>query len=172
MKLSKEEKEKLESIYQSFLHDKKILRMKEIKTHRGSNCYEHTFKVVKRAMHHVEISSKKNINPEIVLVGAILHDYYLYDWRVDRSKRKGHGKNHVQRALENASKDFNISPEVKEVIGTHMWPINIKNYPKSREAKIVSISDKMVALCESLTSIRYKEKKRDKYLSRISKLFD
>lgn len=172
MKLSKEEKEKLESIYQSFLHDEKILRMKEIKMHRGSNCYEHTFKVVKRAMHHVEISSKKNINSEIVLVGAILHDYYLYDWRVDRSKRKGHGNNHVQRALENASKDFNISPEVKEVIGTHMWPINIKNYPKSREAKIVSISDKMVALCESLTSIRYKEKKRDKYLSRISKLFD
>ena len=172
MELSSEQKEKLESIYQSFLHDERIIRMKEFKMHRGSNCYEHTFKVVKRAMHHVEISRKKNIKPEIVLLGAILHDYYLYDWRVDRSKLKGHAKNHVQIALENASKDFNISPEVKEVIGTHMWPINIKQYPKSREAKIVSINDKLVALCEAFTSVKYKERHREKYLNKISKLFD
>ena len=172
MYLSPEQKEKLESIYQSFLNDEKILRMKEFSMHRGSNCYEHTFKVVKRAIHHVEISSKKNINSEVVLVGAILHDYYLYDWRVDRSKLKGHAKHHVQIALENASKDFDISKEVKEVIGTHMWPINIKNYPKSREAKIVSINDKMVALCEALTSKRYKNKHRENYLKRISRLFE
>ena len=172
MYLSPEQKEKLENIYQSFLNDEKILKMKEFSMHRGSNCYEHTFKVVKRAIRHVGRSTKKNINPEVVLIGAILHDYYLYDWRVDRSKLKGHAKNHVQIALENASKDFNISPEIKEVIGTHMWPINIRNYPKSREAKIVSISDKMVALCEALTSKRYKNKKREKYLSYISKLFD
>ena len=172
MYLSPEQKEKLESIYQSFLNDEKILRMKEFSMHRGSNCYEHTFKVVKRAIHHVEISSKKNINPEVVLVGAILHDYYLYDWRVDRSKLKGHAKKHVQIALENASKDFDISKEVKEVIGTHMWPVNIKNYPKSREAKIVSINDKMVALCETLTSKRYKNKHRENYLKRISRLFE
>ena len=172
MYLSPEQKEKLESIYQSFLNDEKILRMKEFSMHRGSNCYEHTFKVVKRAIHHVEISSKKNINPEVVLVGAILHDYYLYDWRVDRSKLKGHAKHHVQIALENACKDFDISKEVKEVIGTHMWPINIKNYPKSREAKIVSINDKMVALCEAFTSKRYKNKHRENYLKRISRLFE
>lgn len=172
MKLSLEQKEKLENIYQSFLNDEKILRMKNIKMHRGSNCYEHTFKVVKRSMHHVEISKKKDIDPEIVLLGAILHDYYLYDWRTDYSKRKGHAKNHTQIALENASRDFNVSPEVKKVIGSHMWPINIKNYPKSREAKIVSINDKITALCESLTSVRYKNKHREKYLKRISKLFE
>ena len=172
MYLSPEQKEKLESIYQSFLNDEKILRMKNFKMHRGSNCYEHTFKVVKRSMHHVEISKKKNIDPEIVLLGAILHDYYLYDWREDRSKRKRHGHNHTQVAMENASRDFNISLEVKKVIGSHMWPINIKNYPKSREAKIVSINDKITALCESLTSVRYKNKHREKYLKRISKLFE
>ena len=172
MLISQEEKQKLEGIYQSFIFNEKILRMKEIPMHRGSNCYEHTFKVVKRAIHHCEISKKKNINPEVVLVGAILHDYYLYDWRVDRSKIKTHAKQHELIAAENAIKDFGISKEIKEVIETHMWPINIKNYPKSREAKIVSINDKLVALCEALTSKRYKNKHREKYLKRISKLFE
>ena len=53
-----------------------------------------------------------------------------------------------------------------------MWPINIKQYPKSREAKIVSINDKLVALCEAFTSVKYKEKHREQYLNRISRLFD
>ena len=172
MNISQEEKQKLEGIYQSFLFNEKILRMKEIPMHRGSNCYEHTFKVAKRAIHHCEKSKKKNINPEVVLVGAILHDYYLYDWRTDRSKIKTHAKQHELIAAENAIKDFGISKEIKEVIETHMWPINIKNYPKSREAKIVSINDKLVALFEALTSKRYKNKHREKYLERISKLFE
>ena len=172
MKIHQEQKDKLENIYQSFLSNEKILRMKEIPMHRGSNCYEHTFKVAKRAIHHCEKSKKKNINLEVVLIGAILHDYYLYDWRTDRSKIKTHAKQHELIAAENAIKDFSISKEIKEVIETHMWPINIKNYPKSREAKIVSVSDKLVALCEALTSKRHKNKKRENYLSCISKLFD
>ena len=172
MKITQEQKDKLESIYQSFLNNEKILKMKEIPMHRGSNCYEHAFKVVKRAIHHVEISTKKDINLEVVLIGAILHDYYLYDWRVDKSKRRKHAHDHELIAAENASRDFAISPEVKIVIETHMWPLNFKKYPKTREAKIVSINDKIVALCESLTSKRYKNKHREKYLNRISKLFE
>ena len=39
MKITAEQKEYLENIYQKFLNDKKVLRMKEIPMHRGSNCY-------------------------------------------------------------------------------------------------------------------------------------
>ena len=172
MYLSPEQKEKLESIYQSFLNDKKILRMKEFSMHRGSNCYEHTFKVVKRAIHHVEISSKKNIDPEVVLVGAILNDYYLYDWRSDREKLRGHGKNHPHIAADNAEKDFEISEDVKKIIHSHMWPINFSEYPKTREAKIVSISDKAVTLKEVLTTKGHKKKNEQKYFDYIKTLFD
>ena len=169
MKITIEEKNRLEDIYQAFLHDEKIIRMKDISMHRGSNCYLHSFKVAKHAIK--KSLNRKDVNLEVVLLGAILHDYYLYDWRKDRSKLKKHGKNHPNIAIENAVKDFNISEEVKKVIKSHMWPLNIKDYPNSKEAKIVSISDKAVTIGEFLTSKKYKQKKLDKYLSYISHLF-
>lgn len=169
MKITEQEKQRLENLYQTFLNDEKILRMKDISMHRGSNCYEHSFKVAKKAIR--KSLNRKNVNLEVVLLGAILHDYYLYDWRKDRSKLKKHGKNHPDIAIENAIKDFNIPDEVKKVIKSHMWPINIKDYPKSKEAKIVSISDKEVTIVESMTTKKYKQKKREKYLSYISTLF-
>ena len=170
MIITEQEKQRLENLYQTFLNDEKILRMKDISMHRGSNCYEHSFKVAKKAIR--KSLNRKNVNLEVVLLGAILHDYYLYDWRKDRSKLKKHGKNHPDIAIENAIKDFNIPDEVKKVIKSHMWPINIKAYPNTKEAKIVSLSDKAVTIGESFTSIKYKAKKREKYLSYISRLFD
>ena len=169
MKITIEEQNRLESIYHAFLNDEKILRMKDISMHRGSNCYLHSFKVAKKAIK--KSLNRKDVKLEVVLLGAILHDYYLYDWRKDRSKLKKHGKNHPSVAINNAVKDFDISEEVKKVIKSHMWPINIKDYPKSKEAKIVSVSDKAVTIGESFTSKKYKQKKLDKYLSYISHLF-
>ena len=169
MNITEQEKERLENLYQSFLKDEKILRMKDISMHRGSNCYIHSFKVANKAVK--KSLNRKNVNLEVVVLGAILHDYYLYDWRKDRSKLKKHGKNHPVVAIENAMRDFSISEEVKKVIKSHMWPLNIKEYPKSKEAKIVSISDKAVTIGESLTSKKYKQRKREKYLSYISTLF-
>ena len=171
MKITNEEKERLEKIYQSFLNDEKIKRMKDIPMHRGSNCYEHSFKVAKRSIRYALKSHKNNINLESILVGAILHDYYLYDWRSDKSKKRKHGKKHPHIASMNASRDFDISKDVKRIIETHMWPINMKDYPESRESKIVSICDKAVTFIESLSSISYKRKRRDKYLKYVSHLF-
>ena len=169
MKITIEEQNRLEALYQSFLKDEKILRMKDISMHRGSNCYIHCFKVAKKAIK--KSLRRKDINLEVVLLGAILHDYYLYDWRKDRSLLKKHGKNHPNVAINNAVKDFDISDDVKKVIKSHMWPLNIKEYPKSKEAKIVSISDKAVTIKESLTTKKHKKKNVDKYLAYISHLF-
>ena len=52
-----------------------------------------------------------------------------------------------------------------------MWPINFSEYPKTREAKIVSIADKIVSLKEALTSIKFKAKRKDRYLEYIKSLF-
>ena len=170
MELTQEEKDRLEQLYQTFLNDPKIQRMKEVPMHRGSNCYEHVFKVAKEAIRRG--LKRKDVDLEVILLGSILHDYYLYDWRSDRSKRKGHGKNHPQIAAENAEKDFDISPEVKKVIVTHMWPIKIKEFPNSKEARIVSLADKAVTIVEAMSSHKHKQKKRDDYLSYIAHLFD
>ena len=170
MKLSIEEKQELETIYLSFKENEKIQRMKKVPMHRGSNCFLHCFKVaklaVKRGLRH------KKVDLKLVLLGSILHDYYLYDWRTDKSKKKRHGYDHPFIASKNAEEDFQIPKEVKNIIESHMWPMNIKNFPKTKEARIVSLADKAVALKESFTSKAHKAKREEIYYASIEHLFE
>ena len=170
MTITREEKQHLEDIYQSFLHDERILRMKEISMHRGSNCYIHSFKVAKLAIKRALRHNKGNLYT--ILLAAILHDYYLYDWRVDKSKMKHHMGNHPYIAAENAERDFGIHEPIKRAIQSHMWPVNFTDYPKTKEARIISNADKTIYLREIICSKRYKAKREQKYLKQIEKLFD
>ena len=170
MKLNAEEKQYLEDLYLRYLSDEKILQMKDIPMHRGSNCYIHSFRVarlaIKRALRH------KQVNLEALLLACILHDYYLYNWRVDRSKKKGHGRNHPYIAAEQAERDFAIDMETKHAIQTHMWPLNFRDWPNTKEARILSLADKHIATLEFFTSSSYKKKREAKYLKEISSLFE
>ena len=47
-------------------------------------------------------------------------------------------------------KYYDINDKEKEIIETHMWPLTITKFPKSIEAKIVCIADK---LCSSKETI-------------------
>ena len=169
MKISEEKKKELEEIYQRFLNDEKILQMKDIPMHRGSNCYVHSFKVaklaIKRALRH------KKACLEVVLLAAILHDYYLYDWRKDKKLLKRHGQNHPYLAAKNAERDFGVNEMIQKAIKSHMWPINFNDFPKTKEARIISLADKAIATREALTSKKHKEKNRQKYLDHIKTLF-
>lgn len=170
MIINEETKKQLEDIYQSFLNDERILKMKDIPMHRGSNCYIHSFKVaklaIKRALRH------KKGNLFTILIASILHDYYLYDWRTDHSKMKHHLSSHPYTAAENAVKDFSIHEPIKKAIQSHMWPVNIKDFPKTKEARIVSTADKTIYLKEIVCSKAYKTKREEKYLKQISYLFN
>ena len=169
MKLSVEEKQKLEDLYSFFFNNEHIQKMKEIPMHRGSNTFIHSFKVaklaIKRGLRH------KKVNLEHLLVGAILHDYYLYDWRSDKSKLSNHGKAHPYIAAKNAKEDFFINEEIEKIIKSHMWPINLKEFPNSKEARIVNLADDHIALKEALTSKKFKAKRLDKTYKYIQNLF-
>lgn len=82
--------------------------------------------------------------------GAFLHDLYLYDWHDKDPSHKWHGFHHADRALENASRHFSLTPKEKQMIYCHMWPLNLTRVPKSREALILCVSDKLCALRETL----------------------
>ena len=145
--------------------------MKEIPMHRGSNCYIHSFKVARKAI-SIALKRKSEYHLKAILTASILHDYYLYDWRVEKDKRKKHGTRHPFIAVENAKRDFHINEEVSNIIKSHMWPLTIKSYPKSREAKLVNHADNVVATREFLSCRNYKKKREEKYLKEIAKLFD
>ena len=170
MKITETEKKELEEIYDFFFNHEKASKMKEVEMHRGSNTFIHSFRVaklaVKRGLRH------KKVNLKSILIASILHDYYLYDWRRDSSKKKRHGRNHPYIAANNAKVDFDITEDVQKIIKSHMWPINFKEFPNTKEARIVNLADDSIALREALTSRKYKAKRLEKTKLYISNLFD
>ena len=98
--------------------------------------------------------------------------YLIQKQMKDRELLKHHGKVHPKLAAENAYRDFGVSPIIQNTIKSHMWPLNFKDFPKSKEARILTWADKAICIREALTSIRHKKKNRNRYLAYIDKLFD
>lgn len=79
--------------------------------------------------------------------GALLHDLFDYDQH-DPENHKGHLRRHPFVALDNASLLFPLSPVERDAIAHHMWPLNIADLPKSKEAAVVCLSDKLCSIAE------------------------
>lgn len=104
------------------------------------------------AKYSVAISEKLHIkcNKQEMIRGALLHDYFLYDWHdPDHVKIQNlHGFHHPSIALKNASAEYELTLREKEIIKKHMWPLTIVP-PRCREAWIVSSADKWCSLMET-----------------------
>ena len=87
-------------------------------------------------------------NMDALVIGALLHDYFLYDWH-DGEGRHLHGFTHPECAYKNAEKDYTLSPRVKNIIVRHMFPLT-PIPPTCTEAWIVCIADKICAIEETL----------------------
>lgn len=90
------------------------------------------------------------VDEKALVRGALLHDYFLYDWHVPDPLHRLHGFTHAKRALDNASRDFLIGSIERDMIAKHMFPLNIKP-PRYRESIIVCLADKFCAVCETLS---------------------
>ena len=87
-----------------------------------------------------------------IIRGALLHDYFLYDWH-HHTHKKGwknlHGFTHPETALNNARKEYHLSPREQDIIKKHMWPLTVVP-PRCREAWIVTAADKYCSLLETV----------------------
>lgn len=80
--------------------------------------------------------------------GALLHDYFLYDWHNSGKQGRLHGFYHPGIALRNAMKEYKLTPREKDIIKKHMWPLTVVP-PMCREAWIVTTADKWCSLLET-----------------------
>lgn len=85
---------------------------------------------------------------EALVKGALLHDYFLYDWH-DKHGHSPHGFTHPSTALENAREDFEISNKEADIIKKHMWPLTVIP-PKHVEGWLVTLADKIATWEETL----------------------
>ena len=100
-----------------------------------------------------EIFSIK-FNYDNLIIGAFLHDLFLYDWHEKSVTHRLHGYRNPLTASINAKKMCNVNNEVIKIIQSHMWPLTITKVPISREAIIVCIVDKIMAIIETFENIK------------------
>lgn len=84
-----------------------------------------------------------------LIIGAYLHDLFMYDWHEKSNSHRLHGFSHPKTASQNAKKICNITSKQQSIIESHMWPLTITKLPKSREAFLVCLLDKQAALVET-----------------------
>ncbi len=131
------------------LESENFKHTKEYIQHGSMTVNNHCLNVAKYSLF---ISRKLPVcfNEKELVRGALLHDYFLYDWHDKEhvSIFKLHGFYHPGIALTNAEKEYDLTPREKDIIKKHMWPLTIKP-PMCREAWVVTTADKWCSLLET-----------------------
>ncbi|MFZ5754310.1 MAG: HD domain-containing protein [Bacillota bacterium] len=83
--------------------------------------------------------------------GGLLHDFFLYDWRVENLPEGKHAFVHPRIALKNAEVLVPLKEKERDIILKHMWPLTWQ-LPRYPESCIVCLVDKGCALLEILCS--------------------
>lgn len=119
--------------------------------HSDVSVMKHSLKVARTSM-WLNKKLHANAQERDLVRGALLHDYFLYDWHDDdhRGIQNLHGFYHPGVALKNAMKEYSLSKKEKNIIYTHMWPLTLTHMPTCREAWLVTAADKYISTIESL----------------------
>ena len=140
--------ELIEEYASDILNHKNFVSQKNYIQHSNVSVYDHTIKVAIYALRFAE-KHKIKVDKKTLVRGCLLHDYFLYDWHTPNEGHNWHGFIHAKRALINAEKDFELNKIEKNMIYTHMFPLNLR-IPKYKESLILCFSDKVCALKETV----------------------
>lgn len=156
-KANKTEKTELESLLLD--HGREVLsspRMQKEKLfiqHGTVTCFEHSVAVAYRSLYLATLF-KADIDQKSLVRGALLHDYFLYDWHEADKSHRLHGFKHAKKALINAREDFPLNAKEEDIIVKHMFPLN-PSPPKYRESVLVMLADKWCAIHEILSALSF-----------------
>ena len=119
--------------------------------HGDVSVYDHVLAVAKTSICMARVLSLVGIAVDVhaLVRGALLHDYFLYDWHDSDPSHRLHGFKHPFFALERAEEDFDLTPIERNIIARHMFPL-VPIPPACREAWIVCLADKACALGETI----------------------
>lgn len=131
----------------ALLQSDKVKEMDRYIQHGNTTCLQHCIAV---AYYSYEICRRFHISCDTgsVIRGAMLHDFFLYDWHVKDASHRWHGFHHPRAALINAKKYYSLTEVECNIISRHMWPLTVTP-PKCREAWVICIVDKACSLFET-----------------------
>ena len=119
--------------------------------HGDVSVYAHVVSVARESCRMADALARLGVRVDraSLVRGALLHDYFLYDWHDPDPSHRLHGLRHPYFALANAERDFALTPRERNVIVRHMFPL-VPVPPTCREAWIVCCADKVCALRETM----------------------
>lgn len=158
MKLSYEQRRYFRERLKEWEHSERVKEMRDYIQHGHTSTYKHCISV---AYYSYLLSLKLPIkmNQESLIKGALLHDFYLYDWH-EKGHQKLHGFFHPKKALENAKLYYELTPIEEDIIAKHMWPLTITKMPRCREAILICLVDKYCSFGETIYLERFWKKKK------------
>ena len=146
--LTKAETDLFLNCIQDLLNNPDVQKMKTFIHHGHTTCYIHCVCVAYFAFLFA-LRTHSNVNLSDLTRGAMLHDFFLYDWH---EKNAGHPHNlhgfqHPAIALKNAEKCFDLDAVEKDIIKHHMWPLT-PALPHYKETYVITLADKYCAIAE------------------------
>lgn len=145
MKVKREDYEEFLDFGASIINHSQYQRMKDFVQHGKVTCYDHSIDVALRCFVHAK---RKKKDYRSITRGALLHDFFLYDWH---DKNKGfhfHGYKHPKIAYGNAARYFILNDIERDIILKHMFPLTLFHIPRYKESIFVCLVDKYVSLKE------------------------
>lgn len=127
-------------------------QLKQYTQHGDVSVYDHSVNVALGALGimrrlHLKLDARSLVR------GALLHDYFLYDWHVPDPNRPLHGFAHPRIALENARRDYPLNRVEMDIIRRHMFPLTPVP-PATAEGWVVCLADTLCAAAETFSPAR------------------
>lgn len=144
----KSDKEFMEHVGHLIQHPR-FQKLESITQHHHSTRLEHSINV---SYTSYRIAKKIGWDFKSTARGALLHDFFYYDWR-ETKFNKGHAWVHPRIAVRNARKLTELNKREEDIILKHMWGATIAP-PRYKEGYIVTIVDKYWAIKEAITPLR------------------
>lgn len=141
----------LECVYDIMSHEK-FKEMDNFIQHGSTTTLDHCLEV---SYVSYKICRSYRLDYRSAARGALLHDFFLYDWHncVKETGNHLHGLTHPKVAHDNAVKYFDLNEKERDIILKHMWPLTVEP-PKSVEALIVSYTDKYCGALETIETVK------------------
>lgn len=117
--------------------------------HGRVSVYEHSLKVTDMCLTLAD-ALRIRTDRRSLIRGALLHDFFLYDWHDKEKWHRLHGYTHASRALSNAMTKFTLNRCERNMIYTHMFPLNVTHIPRFRESILLCTADKIVSTAETV----------------------
>lgn len=142
-----------QSIIKELIENETVLEMKNYMQHCDTDCFEHCYTA---SYYSYQVCKKFKLDYKSAARAAMLHDLFLYDWRLKNDRTGLHAFTHPQTACDNAERLFELNEKEKDIIKKHMWPVTVIP-PKYSEGYVLTLVDKYCALEETA---RYLAKKK------------